>query len=127
VTNGTIFLPTRYVLVNVPYVIRRPRPLAWDGLGLVSGGMVFPGLSKLLNQEDALGAPCLDAVIPALRRRVVRWFVRNWGCFRVPLYTRGRPLGSAEFVQALEGSMRRRLAPQKGGLLNPAWTRGRAN
>jgi hypothetical protein len=28
----------------------------------------------------------------------------------------GRPLGSAEFVQALEGSMKRRLAPQKGGL-----------
>ena len=27
----------------------------------------------------------------------------------------GRPLGSAEFVQALEASMKRRLAPQKGG------------
>lgn len=27
----------------------------------------------------------------------------------------GRPLGSTEFVQALEGSMKRRLAPQKGG------------
>ena len=27
----------------------------------------------------------------------------------------GRPLGSAEFVQALEGTMKRRLAPQKGG------------
>jgi putative transposase len=27
----------------------------------------------------------------------------------------GRPLGSAEFVQALEGSMKRRLAPRKGG------------
>jgi putative transposase len=27
----------------------------------------------------------------------------------------GRPLGSAEFVRALEGSMKRRLAPQKGG------------
>jgi hypothetical protein len=27
----------------------------------------------------------------------------------------GRPLGSAEFVQALERSMKRRLAPQKGG------------
>jgi putative transposase len=27
----------------------------------------------------------------------------------------GRPLGSTEFVQALEGSMTRRLAPQKGG------------
>jgi hypothetical protein len=28
---------------------------------------------------------------------------------------RGRPLGSAEFVQALVGSMKRRLAPQRGG------------
>jgi hypothetical protein len=27
----------------------------------------------------------------------------------------GRPLGAAEFVHALEGSMNRRLAPQKGG------------
>ena len=27
----------------------------------------------------------------------------------------GRPLGSAEFVLALEGAMKRRLAPQKGG------------
>jgi putative transposase len=27
----------------------------------------------------------------------------------------GRPLGSADFVQALEASMKRRLAPQKGG------------
>jgi putative transposase len=27
----------------------------------------------------------------------------------------GRPLGSTEFVQALEGSMKRRLAKQKGG------------
>jgi hypothetical protein len=27
----------------------------------------------------------------------------------------GRPLGSAEFVQALGGAMKRRLAPQKGG------------
>ena len=27
----------------------------------------------------------------------------------------GRPLGSAEFVHALEGTMKRRLAPQKGG------------
>jgi hypothetical protein len=58
-----------YVLVNVPFVIRRPCPLAGDSLGLVSGGVVFLGLSKLLNQEDALGAPCLDTVILALRRR----------------------------------------------------------
>ena len=61
-------LPTRYVLVNVRFVIRRPCPLAGDSLGLVSGGVVFLGLSKLLNQEDALGAPCLDTVILALRR-----------------------------------------------------------
>jgi hypothetical protein len=65
-------LPTRYVLVNVPFVIRRPCPLAGDSLGLVSGGVVFLGLSKLLNQEDALGAPCLDTVILALRRRRLR-------------------------------------------------------
>src|ERR1700722_18318002 len=70
-TNGTIFLPTRYVLADVPYVIRRPCPLAWGGLGLVSGGVVFPELSKLLNQERALGAPCLDTVILALRRRAL--------------------------------------------------------
>jgi hypothetical protein len=61
-------LPTRYVSANVPYVIRRPYPPAWDDLGMVSGGVVFPGLSKLLHQEDALGAPCLDTVIAALRR-----------------------------------------------------------
>jgi hypothetical protein len=43
----------------------------WDSLGLVSGGVVFLGLSKLLNQEDALGVPCLDTVILALRRRAL--------------------------------------------------------
>jgi hypothetical protein len=64
-------LPTRYVLADVPYVIRRPCPLAGDSLGLVSGGVVFPELSKLLHQEDALGAPCLDTVIVALRRRAL--------------------------------------------------------
>jgi hypothetical protein len=64
-------LPTRYVLADVPYVIRRPCPLAGDSLGLVSGGVVFLELSKLLRQEDALGAPCLDTVILALRRRAL--------------------------------------------------------
>jgi hypothetical protein len=38
---------------------------------MVSGGVVFPGLSKLLHQEDALGVPCLDTVIVALRRRAL--------------------------------------------------------
>ena len=64
-------LPTRYVSANVPYLIRRRCPVAWDGLGMVSGGLVFPGLSKLLHQEDALGVPCLDTVIVALRRRAL--------------------------------------------------------
>jgi hypothetical protein len=31
--------------------------------------VVFRGLSKLLHQEDALGVPCLDTVMVALRRR----------------------------------------------------------
>jgi hypothetical protein len=61
----------RDVLADVPFVIRRPCPLAWRGLGLVSGGVVFLELSKLLHQEDALGAPCLDTVILALRRRAL--------------------------------------------------------
>jgi hypothetical protein len=59
VTNGTISLPTRYVLAIVPFVIRRPWSygLGWPGL---SGVVAFPKLSKLLNQEDALSAPCLQ-------------------------------------------------------------------
>jgi hypothetical protein len=32
---------------------------------------VLPRLSKLLHQEDALGAPCFDTVIVALRRRAL--------------------------------------------------------
>ena len=63
--------PTRYGLANVPHFIRRPCPFAWGGLGMVSGGVVFRGLSKLLHQEDALGGPCLDTVMVALRSR--RW------------------------------------------------------
>jgi hypothetical protein len=58
-TNGTITLPTRYGLANVPFVIQRPCHLAWEGLRPVSGGAVFSKLSKLLNQEDALSAPRL--------------------------------------------------------------------
>jgi hypothetical protein len=42
-----------------PVFLRRPCPLASDGLGPVSGGVVFSKLSKLLNQEDALSAPWL--------------------------------------------------------------------
>src|ERR1700676_3156037 len=38
---------------------------------MVSGGVVFRGLSKLLHQEDALGVPCLDTVMVALRRRAL--------------------------------------------------------
>jgi hypothetical protein len=33
---------------------------AWDSLRPVSGGVVFSKLSKLLNQESALSAPCLQ-------------------------------------------------------------------
>ena len=61
-------LATRCVLADVPYVIWRPCPLAGDSLGL---GLVFRELSKLLHQEDALGAPCLDTVILALHRRAL--------------------------------------------------------
>ena len=65
-------LPTRDVLADVPYVIRRPCPLAGDSRGRVSGGVVLPELSKILHQEDALGAPCFrpgDACSPQTRPR----------------------------------------------------------
>ena len=58
-SNGTISLLTRYELASVPPVIRCPCHLAWAGLRPVSGDVVFSKLSKLLNQEDALSAPCL--------------------------------------------------------------------
>jgi hypothetical protein len=58
VTNGSISLPTRCVIAIVPFVIRRrlSRGPGWTGL---SGGVAFPKLSKLLNQENALSAPFL--------------------------------------------------------------------
>jgi hypothetical protein len=58
VTNRAISLPTRSGFANVPSVIQRPCPPAWDGLRPASVGVVFSELSKLLDQEDALGAPC---------------------------------------------------------------------
>jgi hypothetical protein len=54
--NGTIFLPTHCVLANVPSSGVR---VIWPGTTWLSGGVVFSKLSKLLNQEDALSAPCL--------------------------------------------------------------------
>jgi hypothetical protein len=57
--NGTISLPTHNRLDNVPsssvLVIR-----AAMASGPVSGGVAFSKLSKLLNQENALSAPCLQ-------------------------------------------------------------------
>jgi hypothetical protein len=54
VANGT--MPTRYELANVP------SPVLSSGLGCPQAGVrgvVFSKLSKLLNQENALSAPCL--------------------------------------------------------------------
>jgi hypothetical protein len=45
--------------IGVRPVIQRPCYLAWAGLRPVPGGVVFFKLSKLLNQEGALGAPGL--------------------------------------------------------------------
>jgi hypothetical protein len=54
----TTCLRMRYVLAIIPFVIRR---LSFSGRGWpgLSGGVVFLKLSKPLNQEDALSAPCL--------------------------------------------------------------------
>jgi hypothetical protein len=58
VTKGTISLATRYMLAIIPFVIRRRLSSGAVCPGL-SGGVALPKLSKLLNQEDALSAPCL--------------------------------------------------------------------
>jgi hypothetical protein len=50
--NGTIFLPTSYVLANVPSVILRPCYLAWDGLGLVSSGV---GVFRIVKTAQSRG------------------------------------------------------------------------
>ena len=49
---------SRYVLAIVPFVTRRPQSSGRDWPGL-TGGAASIKLSKLLNQEDALSAPCL--------------------------------------------------------------------
>ena len=60
-----------YVLANVP--LSSGVRVLW--LGIASGwcpvGWCFPGCQNCFNQEDALGAPCLDTVILALRRRAL--------------------------------------------------------
>jgi hypothetical protein len=55
-TKGTISLPARYGLASAPSSVRIIRH------GMSSGRFpaVFSKLSKLLNQENALSAPCLQ-------------------------------------------------------------------
>jgi hypothetical protein len=57
-TNGTICLSVRYLLAMVPFVIghRWSSHLGWPE---PSGELMFPKLSKLLNQEDGPGTPRL--------------------------------------------------------------------
>jgi hypothetical protein len=62
VTSGTICLPMRYVSAIVPFVTRRRLSPGLLGPGL-SGRVAFPKLSKLLNQEDALSAPCYAVLL----------------------------------------------------------------
>jgi hypothetical protein len=66
VTSGTICLLMRYVSAIVLFVTRRRLSPGLVGPGL-SGRVAFPKLSKLLNQEDALSAPCY----PVLPRRAL--------------------------------------------------------
>ena len=79
-TNGTICLSVRYLSAMVPFVIghRWSSHLGWPEL---PGELMFPKLSKLLNQEDALGTPwlrgnCYPQARPrgALRTGVTRHF-----------------------------------------------------
>src|SRR3984957_19767171 len=64
-------LPTRYVLADVPYVIRRPCPLAGDSLGLVSGGWCFPSCQNCSVKRTHWAHPVWTLKILALRRRAL--------------------------------------------------------
>jgi hypothetical protein len=55
VTKGTISLPARYGLASAPSSVR----IMWPGMSSGRFPVVFSKLSKLLNQENALSAPCL--------------------------------------------------------------------
>ena len=74
VTNGTV---SAYQVRVGERPVCHPASVSsgWGQPRAVSGGVVFPELSKMLHQEDALGAPCLDTVIacsPQARPRGAR-------------------------------------------------------
>ena len=60
-------LPTRYVLVNVPFVIRVRVLGPGDGVERCPVGWCVPNCRRCFIKRT-LGAPCLDAVMLALRR-----------------------------------------------------------
>jgi hypothetical protein len=97
-------LSTRCVLADVPYVIRRLCPLAGDSLGVV-----FLRLSKVLHQEDALGAPCLDTVMllsagaPSRGAGMLRTGVIRHFDVTLRLATPGVRLASAEAFAVVGG------------------------
>jgi hypothetical protein len=68
VTNGTISLPRRYVLVNVPFVIRRPCPSAhpssvgYPQIGRVEEFSVVAGVVLLVEK-------CEESEVSELRSR----------------------------------------------------------
>src|SRR5579859_4528750 len=117
--------PTRYGLANVPHFMRRPCPLAWGGLGMFSGGVVFRGLSRLLHQEDALGVPCWDTVMGALRGRgLAGAAIRRDRSLRFHLtvcYT-GHRLASADAFAVVCGGCTGR---EVQGQTEPSWQRRR--
>jgi hypothetical protein len=43
---------------NSAYALQSGERPVWDDIGPMSGGVLFSKLSKLLNQENALSAPC---------------------------------------------------------------------
>jgi hypothetical protein len=102
-------MPTRYVLAIVPFVTRRPQSSGrgWPGL---TGGAASIKLSKLLNQEDALGAPCFRTFIllsagGALRGRIHAADRRNPSlcCHFSVCYTQVIRLASADVSRWVGG------------------------
>jgi hypothetical protein len=88
VTNGTIILPARQVLVNVPSILRRLSHLASDGVGRISGGC---GVSQVVKTAQSRGRT-ERTLLKALSQ--LRWPDKGREVWSRPAGTTKRPVAS---------------------------------
>jgi putative transposase len=120
-------MPGRVAITPAPWIVHLWEALRYTELNPVRAGLASEAEAWMWSSAAAdCGAGALNEILDLEVWRK-NWTASAWRQYlaagemesklteiRRCTHT-GRPLGSAEFVQALEGSMKRRLAPQKGG------------